>query len=401
MRFGRLSLIAAALALTLVLLAACTGDDQSGSAAAPAQPLSAPAAAPEPAPSPAPASPPAAAEPAEADPAPPPPADPPPRPAPSEPSATATADLDRLSAGNGVDIELDSTFLVSNSLVSEGPRVIRTAELAIWVEPGDFDTAIDRARTIASNVLGFVTNSSRQVYDERTELVNGSMTVRVPGERYALVMQRLAALGTVEQRSEHGEDVSREFVDLEARKRHLEAVELRLLGFLEETKTIKQALTVQNQVNDVQLQLEQIRGQLRFLTDQTSLSTITLAVTERDPLVVAAAAERAEKAALAEEKARAEAEAEAEEKARAKEEAKAKAKADAAAKAAAGDDSWGPLDAWRVPADGFLAVIGGAFVVLATVGPILAVAALAFFGWRILRRRRTDEAREAASPGAI
>ena len=249
-------------------------------------------------------------------------------------------------------------------------------------------------------MLGFVTDSSRQVYDERTELVNGAMTVRVPGERYAAVMQRLAGLGTVEGRTEHGEDVSREFVDLEARKRHLEAVELRLLGFLDETKTIRQALAVQRQVNDVQLQLEQIRGQLRFLNDQTSFSTITLAVTERDPVAVAAAAERADKAALAEEKARAEAEAEAEEKARAREEAKAKAKAEAEARAAEGDDPWGPLDAWRVAGDGFMAVIGGAFVVLATVGPILAVAALGFLGWRVLRRRRADASGEAAGSGA-
>ncbi len=385
MRWARLVLILTALAAAAALLVGCTGDDSSASAE--------PAPAAAPAPADVAAEPAAPAEALSAEPAPaappPPAADPAPATAPAEEPPPRPADelapLDTPGTNATGETAVESALLVSNSLVSEGPRVIRTAEMAIWVEPGTFDLTIDRTRLIASGVLGFVTNSSRQVYDEKTELVNGSITVRVPGERYARVMQLLTNLGTVEGRTERGEDVSRKFVDLEARRRHLEAVELRMLGFLDETKTIRQALTVQARVNDVQLQLEQIRGQLRLLDDQTSFSTITVAVTERDPVAVA------EAQAKAEEKARLAREAEERKEARAK-----------AAALAAGepDDPWGPLDAWRVAVDGFLAVIGGAFVVLATAGPIMAVLLAAFVAWRLIRRRRAGENGAPASSGA-
>jgi hypothetical protein len=171
-------------------------------------------------------------------------------------------------------------------------------------------------------------------------------------------MEQLTSLGTVEQRTERGEDVSRDFVDLEARERHLEAVEIQLLGFLDDTGTIKEALAVQGRLNEVQLQLEQVKGQLRFLEDQTSLATITLSVSEIDadalPIEVVETA----------------------------------------------DNGWGVVDAWWVAVRGFLAVAGGAFVVLATAGPILLVVGIAFVGWRIVRRRRLDGAAAATSGAA-
>ena len=375
MRLGKLALVAAALVLVAGVIAGCRGDD-SGSAAEAAEPAAPPAAS-------APAEPEAAAPaPAEEPAAPAPPAE-----EPAEPTEQPPADAPGEAAPQVEGLSDD--VLGARTLAGESTRVIRTAEMSIGVDPRTFDVKIDQARAIAAGFLGFVTNSSRQVYDEQEKLVSGSITVRVPGERYADVMQQYTELGRVETRTEHGQDVSREFVDLQARRRHLQAVERRLLGFLDDTTTINDALKVQGRVNEVQLQLEQIRGQLRFLEDQTSFSTITLTVTERD-FVAIAKAEREAKA-RADEQAAAKEKAE-EEQRRAEEEA-----------LLAEDDTWGPLDAWRVAADGFLAVVGGALVVLATAGPIVAVLGLAFVGWRLLRRRRleqTSEPAQAAGPTA-
>jgi hypothetical protein len=102
---------------------------------------------------------------------------------------------------------------------------------------------------------------------------------------------------------------------------------------------------VQDRLNQVQLQLEEVRGQLRYLDDQTSFSTITLNVAERGAPVTAGK-----------------------------------------------DGGWGITDAWQTAADGFLKVIGAVFVGLATAGPILAAIALALLAGRWwLRRRRSAE----------
>lgn len=277
-------------------------------------------------------------------------------PVPGEPTVGVTPEAERDSAGadaveesypEAAPAELENGQLIAVAdLPTVGPRVIQTASLSVAVEPGDFEEAMDRARTIAAGLGGFVTSSSASQGPEE-RLVRGTLVVRVPARSYAQAMSQLAKLGTVKGREEAGQDVSQQYVDLEARERHLEAVERQLLTFLGKTQTIADALVVQDRLNQVQLQLEEIRGQLRFLDDQTSYSTISLTVAERGTPVATDD----------------------------------------------GGGGWNLGDAWQAAVDGFLKVIGGAFVGLATAGPVLAALAVAFFVWRIVRRRRrTGEA---------
>ena len=175
---------------------------------------------------------------------------------------------------------LEEDLLAVDPLPGVPPRVIQNASLSVTVPKGDFEQAIDRARQIAAALGGFVTSSqSSQGPEER--LVRGSIVVRVPGDAYPQAMSQFAALGKVIGREESGTDVSLQYVDLEARASHLEAVERQLLGFLGETKTVADALIVQQRLSKVQLQLEEIEGRLRYLDDQTSFATISLAVAER------------------------------------------------------------------------------------------------------------------------
>ncbi len=227
-------------------------------------------------------------------------------------------------------------------LASTDPRVIQNAALTLSVPKGSFEDAIDQARSIATAVGGFVTGSSAsQGPDER--LVRGTLVVRVPQRSYAQVMAQLSKLGKVEAREESGQDVSQQYVDLEARQRHLEAVERQLLAFLGKTTTVADALIVQDRLDQIQLQLEEVRGQLRYLDDQTSFATISMTVGEHGVVVTKT-----------------------------------------------NDGGWGITDAWEAAAHGFLKVIGGAFVGIATAAPVLLALALAFFfGRYVIRRRQT------------
>jgi hypothetical protein len=145
-----------------------------------------------------------------------------------------------------------------SSLPSLGPRVIQTASVTLSVPSNEFEDVVDRARTIATGFGGFVVGSSAsQGPDQR--LVRGTLVLRIPERSYAQAMRSLAALGRVEARDESGQDVSQEFVELEARARHLEAVERQLLGLLDEADTVASALAVQSELNNVQLELEQVR----------------------------------------------------------------------------------------------------------------------------------------------
>jgi hypothetical protein len=228
----------------------------------------------------------------------------------------------------------------SSGVPAIGPRVIQTASLNVSVPRGRFEETVDEARSVAARLGGFVVSSTASQGRER-RLVRGSLVVRVPARGYADAMRSLAGLGRVEARDESGQDVSQEFVDLEARVRHLRAVETQLLELLERANSVASALAVQSQLNQVQLELEQARGRLQYLEDQVSFATISLTVHERLPV------------------------------------------------AAKGDNGgWGIVEAWRTAGHGFVTVIGWMLIAAATAAPALVLIALAFLiGRRVVRRR--------------
>jgi Domain of unknown function (DUF4349) len=225
------------------------------------------------------------------------------------------------------------------SLPPVGPHVVQTASIALSVPRDEFEPTIQSARSIATGLGGFVVSSSASQGDER-RLVRGSLVVRVPERSYAQAMERLAGLGRVEGREESGQDVSQELVDLQARARHLQAVERRLLAFLDRAETVAAALAVQSELDDVQLQLEQARGRLRYLEDQVAYATISLDVRERQV-------------------------------------------------AAAEDDGgpWSIVAAWRAAAHGFVTVVGWILVAAATIAPVVLLLVLGLLGGRFLLRR--------------
>jgi hypothetical protein len=245
---------------------------------------------------------------------------------------TASAGGEEGAAEDSVAVSRPSS---GGSLPSIGPSIVQTASLSVSVPRNDFETTIQRARTIATGAGGFVVSSSASQGDE-DRLVRGSLVVRVPEPAYARVIEQLSELGTVEAREESGQDVSQQLVDLEARIRHLEAVEARLLAFLDEARTVAAALTVQSELNRVQLELEQARGRLDYLRDQVAFATLSLEVRERQVAV-------------------------------------------------AEDDGgpWGIVDAWRAAGVSFVAVVGWILVVAATIAPIAILLVLAYVAARL------------------
>jgi hypothetical protein len=259
----------------------------------------------------------------------------------------AAADAGAAESGGG---EEAVAVAQESAVPSVGPRVIQTASLTLSVPRNEFEEVVDRARRLAISSGGFVVESSASQSGGEGRLVSGSLVVRIPERSYARVMEQLSGLGRVEGREETGQDVSQEFVDLEARERHLEAVESQLLNLLDETNTVAEALTVQSQLNQVQLDLEQTRGRLQYLEDQVAFATISLDVRERQV-------------------------------------------------AAAADDGgpWSIVDAWGTAARGFVTVVGWILVVAATITPVVILLLLAFLGARVAIRRGLPGIRKSPS----
>lgn len=155
-------------------------------------------------------------------------------------------------------------------------RVIKTADLELEVRDGDFRDALQDTRAVANRFGGFVLSTSVDGTGART----GSLAMRVPSRRFEGALSALEDLGKVTGERVSGEDVGEEFVDLQARLRNLLGQEQVLLRLYDEATTVADTIRIQREVEGVQLEIERIRGRLRYLEDQTDLSTIHVSITE-------------------------------------------------------------------------------------------------------------------------
>ena len=152
-------------------------------------------------------------------------------------------------------------------------RVIRTAELSVVIPRDAFDERFGEAVDVAEEQGGFVA-------DSRSRTRSGSLTLRVPAANFDQTLHALRALGTVEVESVHGRDVTADYVDLHANLRIARARREVLLGLMADAVSIE-TIRVQNALDETQLRIEQLQGQLRLLDDRTSLATIGLRLREQ------------------------------------------------------------------------------------------------------------------------
>ena len=170
-------------------------------------------------------------------------------------------------------VELRGVDAPAGAILSELSRVIRTAELGLVIPPDSFDQRFAQVVDVASAHNGFVANSTTR---ERS----GNVTMRVPAANFDQALRALRELGDIEVQTIQGRDVTAEYVDLRARLRIGKSRREVLLRLMDRATSIAQTIRVQNALDDTQLRIEELQGQLRLLDDRTSLATIRVQLRE-------------------------------------------------------------------------------------------------------------------------
>jgi hypothetical protein len=107
-----------------------------------------------------------------------------------------------------------------------------------------------------------------------------TLTLRVPTGRFEAVLADLRNLGKVRSEGVSGEDVTEEFVDIDARLRHWKAQEAVFLELMTRARSITETIEVRRELSSIQQTIEQLEGRRRFLDDRVDLGTITLELAE-------------------------------------------------------------------------------------------------------------------------
>lgn len=163
-------------------------------------------------------------------------------------------------------------------------KVIRQASLQLHAS--DTRATFDEIVRLTESVGGFVANANVFPFEGEDAQPDVSMTLRIPAGQLTSVMTTIkGSVDEVVAESQSAQDVTEQFVDLEARLRNLEALEVELRALLEDVRKQPDAdpvklLTVFNELSSVRGQIEQIQGQINYLSDLTAMATLDVQVSQ-------------------------------------------------------------------------------------------------------------------------
>ncbi len=160
--------------------------------------------------------------------------------------------------------------LSGNYTASYGGRMVELqGYLTIQVE--DPKPSSNRVIAVASALGGYVAESS---FDQSGS--TASLTVRVPEQNFSLALHELTALGKVEAQSISSNDVTGDYVNLQAQLTAYQTEESTLLRILNSANTVQDALVTEDSIAQVEAQINQIEGQLQVMQRLVAFATINI-----------------------------------------------------------------------------------------------------------------------------
>ena len=173
-------------------------------------------------------------------------------------------------------VSLDQAETSQNQPVAVERKIIRHADLNL--ETNSPEESMTKIAAVADSKGGFVVESQQNTSDVKTatrDIV--TMTVRVPAARFTETLEEIRKTASrVIVENVRGEDVTEEFIDIEARLKTERALEQQFLEIMKQAKTVQEALNVQRELATVRGGIEKIEGRKRFLENQSSHSTVKI-----------------------------------------------------------------------------------------------------------------------------
>lgn len=164
----------------------------------------------------------------------------------------------------------------AGSDVTVDRKIILNADISLKVD--NARKALNDIQDLATFNHGYVSDANLTGSD--TDGWNAKVVLRIPSGAFGDVMSKLRAMGEVRQERQWTQDVSEQYIDLQARQKTMQEYLTRLQELALKAGNFDDWLKLTRQINDTQVQLESITGKLRLLSNQVDFSTFTLSVVQ-------------------------------------------------------------------------------------------------------------------------
>jgi Domain of unknown function (DUF4349)/Putative zinc-finger len=165
----------------------------------------------------------------------------------------------------------------ANAGVPEIPMIARTAGMTLVAK--EFDKTRAELEAILKRHNGYVGEMSVSAPSDAGRTLTA--TLRVPAPQLDAALSELKQLGRVENESQGGEEVTAQYVDVEARLKNAQHTEQRLTEILRSrTGKLQDVLKVELEIDRVRGEIEQMQAEKKELTKRVAFSTVNTTIKE-------------------------------------------------------------------------------------------------------------------------
>ena len=200
-----------------------------------------------------------------------------------------------MSGRSGGDTAADEVPAPGQSPPARAPHIIKSGDIVkswglsqpverLIIRSGSISMVIEDTRVTRLSIEEMVTEmaeegayvvSSEEYGEGEESLPYIAMAIRIPAARFDEAMDRLANLAVqVTARHESGQDVTEEYVDLEARLESLEAARQRLLEIMQDAQMTDELLKAEQQLTQRETEIESLKGRMQYLAQSARLASI-------------------------------------------------------------------------------------------------------------------------------
>lgn len=188
-------------------------------------------------------------------------------------------------SGSQMKMTVGNTVFASSAsgavnIQAQDRLIIKTANISMVVK--DVREAIKKISEYTNAKSGFIVSSD---VNKSGVLLSGSITVRIPAGSFDTGIEEVKTYGEVVSERMDGQDVTEEFVDLDAQLTNLRATETQFLNIMKQAFKIEDILAVQRELSNVRSNIDRIEGRMKYLQQSADLSTLTVYLST-DPSVL-------------------------------------------------------------------------------------------------------------------
>jgi len=152
-------------------------------------------------------------------------------------------------------------------------KIIQNAEVRLRVE--DIEGVCEKIKDKTIELKGYLNDYSVHTNENNA---NADISLKIPGDNYQVLLDFIVEQGKADFKREYTNDVTTQYIDLDARVKVLRAEEESLIKLLDNAEEIEDILKIKAQITSTRQERESLEGQFNAMKNSVEYATINVSL---------------------------------------------------------------------------------------------------------------------------